>query len=283
MLDFEDTYKKIPFILNGSEQSKSDSGDKFYYRPFAIFKQDLEVDFNNPVQPVLINLILKCCLINENKITPHDSSIWELQINKRILCLLLISENSSSHNISIETKCHNTSCNELIEAELSLQNLILLNDEVINNKIEVAYKDKKFVFRRPKGIDQIEWLKHHFQSEKEASKFIYRSLLINPKEINSFNEYFSEKFINEMNNKFDQFDPVVNFSFDMKCPVCEMQFAHQMNLEEYALKRLKRSQSELLYTIHLLAKNYKWSEKEIFSIPFWRRKYYLGIIQRENS
>ena len=64
---------------------------------------------------------------------------------------MLLSEQPYSSVITIETKCHDISCNELIEADLSLQDLLELNFEATNKKIAVIYKGKELVFRRPKS------------------------------------------------------------------------------------------------------------------------------------
>jgi len=51
-----------------------------------------------------------------------------------------------------------------------------------------------------------------------------------------------------------------------------------IDLCDVALGALRRLQQQLLITVHQLASHYHWSEKEIFSVPAFRRQAYLNLI-----
>ncbi len=284
MLDSEISYKLIPFPLNHNAGKNPDSVDKFYFRTFGHLRQDLEIDFNNNFPPALINSILENCMVNEQGNSPKETVLWELEINKRILCLLLISGLTNSQEIFVEARCPNKSCNELIEAGLPVQDFFNIDFEVSKDKqIKIIFEDKRLYFRRPKGTDQLRWLNYNFDSEEEASKLMFESLLVNPGQKKQFANLFSKKLLDKLNNKFDELDPIVNFNFKMRCPYCESKFIQTINLEERAIQKLIKSQKELFYTIHLLAINYHWNENEIFSIPPHRRQHYLNLIQKQDN
>jgi len=62
----------------------------------------------------------------------------------------------------------------------------------------------------------------------------------------------------------ENIDPLINFAVIAKCPYCNVEDKHTINLEKIALKKLKQSQEDLLESIHKLASNYHWNEKTNF-------------------
>ena len=79
------------------------------------------------------------------------------------------------------------------------------------------------------------------------------------------------------------FDPLVNFSLQVRCPYCSNEDVYELDLEGLSLQKLYESRLTLLNAIHRLATQYHWSEQQIFAIPPWRRSHYLTLIGKEET
>ncbi|MCD4768158.1 MAG: hypothetical protein K8R34_16855 [Methanosarcinales archaeon] len=249
-------------------------------RPFGLFKQDLDIDFNQKIHPILVTQILQCCTQSKNEETPEQSFFWNLKVGKRIECLLTIAALSSG--LSIILKCFNEACNERIEVDISPGQMVSLFQEADEkDQCTVKIESEQLVFRKPTGSDQLEWANTSFKDENEVIRTMIRTLIVD--ESASFNQHHpvSDDWIKSVEGAMEEIDPLVNFSLRVCCPYCEKESNFEINLEEIILRKLHEDQLNLLKTVHRIASYYHWTEEQIFSLPSWRRSHYLGLIEKE--
>ena len=270
----------VPFPRVPDEAQEEYSYNGLWLRPFGLFKQDLDVDFNQKIRPYLVTQILQCCTESKNEETPDQSFFWNLEVGKRIECLLTIAALSS--DLSIILKCFNEACNEQIEVDISPGQMVSLFQEADEkDQCTVQIDGEQIAFRKPTGSDQLEWANTSFKDQNEAIKAMIRTLLLDESASCSKNIPVSDDWIKSVEGAMKEIDPLVNFSLRVCCPYCEKESNYEINLEEIILCKLHEAQLNLLEMVHRIASYYHWTEEQIFSLSPWRRSHYLGLIEKE--
>jgi len=268
-----------PFILN-SDCSPS----KVTLRSFGLYKNDLEINFNQKFRPLLVTQLIQCCSIYTNDVI-DQSFFWNLSVGKRIECLLIISS-SDNYLLSFETNCLNELCKQPIEFTIPIKDLVNSHNEVDNdNQLEFYLDNERFLIRKPTGRDQLEWLHSSFTDTDSASIEIIKKLIITDDKNSSdkLNQILTKENVATINEILLKFDPLIDFHVQIICPHCTIGNLYTIDLEEQSLLKLQQSQQNLIESIHCIALNYHWNEHEILSLPPWRRFEYISLIKKEED
>jgi hypothetical protein len=104
-------------------------------------------------------------------------------------------------------------------------------------------------------------------------------------EQSSFRERGSipDEWVRSIERAMEEHDPLVNFILLVPCPHCDLENRHHIDLQELTLDVLRREQLRLLEAVHRLALRYHWGEEQIFSLPPWRFRHYLALIEEEEN
>lgn len=253
-------------------------------RPFGFCESDLNLDFEHTPRPLLVTRILECCTRHTDNEPVAQDFFWTLPIGKRIECLVLLWSSGTGHEISFGFRCPNEACQQDSEVKITLAEIAELqeqayrSDHVMTRLSDDSPPGASLVLRRPTGSDQLAWLQNHFRNQEEASRAMLRTLLLEDKET-----IFRDEWIAVAEQAFEKDDPLVNFSLLVECSECGRQNLLELDLEELSLRGLRKAQLRLLASVHRLAAKYHWSEAQIFSVPYWRRAYYLRLIEEEEN
>lgn len=254
-------------------------------RPFGLFENDLEIDFNQKLYPYLITQILECCTRDKNGEPSEKAFFWDLTIGKRIECVLAIVMSGRASKLPIHLRCLNQTCQEPMEIEFSLEEVAALQHRTDDaDPFAIQIDSRNLQFRKPTGSDQLEWLEDSFPDEDAAIKRMIQTLLCNDEKAGSDHEFLiPDEWVKTIDEAMAEIDPLVNFSLTIHCPHCDEDGLYNINLEESLLCELHQAQKNLIETIHRLAAHYHWSEQQILSIPPWRRFHYLALIEKEEA
>ncbi|MFW9878032.1 MAG: hypothetical protein ACFFG0_33545 [Candidatus Thorarchaeota archaeon] len=252
-------------------------------RKFGFNISDLDINFNtNSFSKIAIKILLNC--LRDSKGEPiSEKFIRELPISKRIEVLFKIAIVSVNYVQDYKVECKNGSCQKEIGINLLKKDFIdFIND--VNNLEQISVKlfEQELLLRKPTGLDQINWSRKEYKNKEEAIIDIILTLItkkIEIKDIKVLKEIISSS--KDVSLALDKLDPLINLKITIKCPHCDFTDDYFIDLNEFALFLLSNIQKDLLYSIHLLAKFYHWSEEYIISLPIWRRKYYLTLIESE--
>ena len=270
---------RVPFpTLPDAIKARFSIGD-LTLRPFGCYESDLDVDFNQPIHPFLITEILECCTRDEQQGKVPQSFLWQLPVGKRIECLLNLIPAGERSEITVTLACENESCAQRIEIDLSMRELLTLQERAYaSERVPVKTERRQLELRRPTANDQLTWLNSRFEDEEAVTRAMIRSLV----EFAPGDDFVYRERAN-IEQALDAHDPLIDFKVEAACPYCETEGVFDIDLEELALARLRQAQLLLLASVHSLAKHYHWSEQEIFSVPHWRRAHYLSRISKEGS
>ncbi len=243
-------------------------------RPFGIDESDLAVDFTRQDTPDLVTRLLAQCA----ETLPTDFFL-DLTVGKRLEFLLRLAAGIGRTSFFFSFKCG--ACAQELEFELSLEEIAEMQSEAdASETVEVKFENKKYVFRKPCGRDQKDWQNSSFADESAAAQAMIRSLQKKSEReavATRFPQITREIFA-LIDEAMDEADPLVNFSCRVRCAECGSANDFPIDLCEFALGELSRTQQFLLSAVHRLASRYHWSEKEIFAVPHWRRLKYLALI-----
>jgi hypothetical protein len=250
-------------------------------RPFGYYENDLKVDFHQPLRPFLITDILECVTRRVSGGEVKPDFFWRLPVGKRIECLLTLATSDRDREISSTFRCVNEECGLELEIELSAEEVAAQQNEAYQTAhILVPVASGTVTLRRPTASDQREWLKTRFADKAAALKTMIRTLLIDEAGEEAIENASSSELVPALERAMETHDPLVNFNLTVRCSSCETESLLEIDLEELSLQRLRQAQLRLLASVHTLAANYHWSEPQIFTVPYWRRARYLGLIEQ---
>jgi hypothetical protein len=248
-------------------------------RPFGLFRDDLEIDFNQHFPPRLVTQVLRCCTIGRDGEAPEEDFFWELPSGKRTECLVAIATLGEPSGLSIRLRCPDEACWQEMEVEISTSELAGLqrrSDET--GRVVVRVGDEEVQVRLPTGRDQQGWLETSFDDEGTTLETIVQTLLLGPsREEGSV----PDEWIAPIDEALEEIDPLVNFALLVGCPECGKESRYEVDLQDVSLGVLRRAQLRLLRSVHRLALHYHWSEAEIFDLPPWRHSHYLALTEEE--
>jgi hypothetical protein len=253
--------------------------DGLLLRSFGLFRDDLEIDFDQHSPPRLVTQVLRCCTTGRDGEGPEEGFFWELPSGKRTECLVAIATLGEPSGLSVRLRCPDEACRQEMEVEISPSELAGLQrrgDET--GRVAVRVGDEEVQVRLPTGRDQQGWLETSFDDEGAALKTMVQTLLLGPsREEGSV----PDEWIASIDEALEGIDPLVNFALLINCPECGKESRHEVDLQDVSLGMLRRAQQRLLRSVHRLALRYHWSEAQIFDLPPWRYSHYLALIEEE--
>lgn len=264
-------------------------GQRLWLREYGMVKQDLGIDFILTPRPHLVTQLLQCCtLISDGDVgdVPEASTFWDLTIGKRIQSLVLLTMIGNASTLTIPLICTNQSCEKMMEVEVTYQEISELQDRADRVElIKIQLGDKKISLRKPRGWDQMKWIKQDYSDFPTARREMIRDLSIEniDYELSQEVENLDEALFIKLDDEMKTTDPLPLLSYLIPCPHCDREDVYSVDLEEICLQILHDKQKRLLRTIHCLAGHYHWSEDEILSIPPRRRSDYLDLIEKEST
>lgn len=232
-------------------------------RPFGQ-SADLELDFGQADRPALVTALLAGC-------SPAlDAAWWWGQpVCVRTAALLrLAAGDADACEIGFSAQCRAAPCAQAFAFSLPLA---VLADQADRALIPVALgPGRKLVLRRPTGADLRTWRTRAAGPPQDTMRAMLADLVVDGAA--------EADDTGAVSRALAEADPLVAFEVDAECPACGARNTVSLDLEEYALARLRRRRQALLREVHQLASHYGWSERQILALPPARRGDYLAMI-----
>lgn len=255
--------------------------DGFGIRSPAGGATDLDLRLESPLSPQTVTQILQKYGVELNGKLIDSEGLTELSVGKRIELLLRIVAESGGGNLLLSMHCH--ACDETMELELLLRELLEMQREAEQiSTLTIEIEGREVQLRRPTCSDQVFWQSLTCSDQGDAYLAMLNTLMvtdndeIEPLEV-------SDAILQEVSEALRLFDPLVYFEMQIYCPYCQASSTYPLDLLEVAATQLQSDQRRLMQTVHRLAQQYHWSETEILSMPDWRRKHYLRLIDQERG
>jgi hypothetical protein len=274
---------RVPFPSIPKTLKNQFSLRDLWLRPFGQYAEDREVNFDLPLRLYVEVQILECCTEDRQGAKPDSSFFWNLEVGKRIECLLAIATVHDRDAFMIPLRCLNSACQEGIEIDFSMEELSgLQSPKNVEKSPEILVGRQTVRIRRPKGSDQLKWLEQSFKDEHTATQSMLKTLVLENDQLQLDADAIAQgEWIPAFNQTMEEIDPLINFQVQAQCPYCGAKDSHPIDFSAFALQRLRNTQQQLLDMVHRFASRYHWNESEIFAIPAWRREFYLARLDRE--
>ncbi len=247
-------------------------------RRFGSDAQDLEIDFDHALSPVLVAKVLSVCTRSGDGRPVREETMLDLPVGLQLEALLALADLSDALPFAWRFRCAAAQCRSESEFELTAEELSELADGSRHRETaQVDFEGCRLILRRPTGRDQVDWLERAGGAEPGT---ILRKILMEP----SWDELERQGLgIDAVEAAVDQamedFDPLPAFEMQVVCPECGMSSTTAPALTAAALQRLVGAQEGLLDDVHRIALRYHWTEAEILDMPAWRRQGYLARIE----
>jgi hypothetical protein len=241
-------------------------------RPFGRQPADLDLDLRHTPRPQLVTAVLVGCIG-----LPLEQ-VWALPISRRILFLIALASGQGADSLEIVLLCRKGGCGNRMSLEFSLAELVEVQQRAeVRSSAELQVGNDRLSLRRPTGNDQLAW-QAAARSDEETLSFVLGSLVTSP---SLLAVEMSPGLVAQLDAAMLDFDPLVHFRVQVQCPACGMEQQHTLDLQEIAINYLQAAQRDLIEQVHTLARYYHWSEAEILGLPSWRRRQYLGLLEKD--
>jgi hypothetical protein len=181
-------------------------------------------------------------------------------------------------NIIGLTKC--PACNELIEMNINLSDIIIDQEEEPPERLSVVEKKYKVEFRLPTSMD-LEAVEKN-EGKSENYQLLLQRCVLNAsnggKEIDL--DKLPKRVIDSVINRMEEVDPQANIQLILKCPQCSHNWLANFDIVSFFWNEIDAWARRILQEIDCLASAYGWQEKEILALSPFKRQLYFNMITK---
>jgi hypothetical protein len=199
-----------------------------------------------------------------------------LSIGRRDALLLELRERMFGGQLVCVANC--PECGERLE--LNFETAELLNDQIPEETAPFAFHfaGYELSFRVPNSFDLM-------TIAKSDDALIARQRLLERCVISSARDgepvatsRLPVAVIEALTERMRRADPLADIQLALHCPGCQHEWSADFDIASFFLAEVNAWARRTLREAHKLARAYGWSEKEIFSLSAWRRRFYLSCI-----
>jgi hypothetical protein len=209
------------------------------------------------------------------KITP--TLVRSLLVEDRDYLMIHLRSGALGPVMWVSLECPHRDCGKTMDVKLVLDELAVERRPVTARRF-VLDGDPPIEFRLPAGGDQ-EWAANCGITDPAALRrgILARCLGRDTGAVAALDEAACDAIESCM----EELVPDVIPELHAECPECGLPFTAKLDLPFLILRELKAHACRLEQEIHLLAWNYKWSEREILRLPRHKRERYVTLIEDE--
>jgi hypothetical protein len=246
----------MPLCLWPPGETGSES-DALVARPFGTAMSDLVVDFGEPPNAV-IDDVLRCCVSRPDGSAIDAAEIADWHLAKRRQGLLAVAVATRGPRRVVTTSCDAPACGEMLDLELDLS--AFRQDWRTD---DVPFDTGRLRLPRPADLAML-----GTNPPERLAQILFEGAP--PGQQNW--EAQAEAVLSAA-------DPLGDLELRAECFNCGALISVPLTLETFLLDELSSVATRLLDEIHVLAFAYHWSESEIMALPEGRRRHYLARIQ----
>jgi hypothetical protein len=202
----------------------------------------------------------------------------ETSIGNRDAALLLLREKIFGKKLLNTVVC--PECESKLEWEGSTRDLLIKHPDLESAKSEYDLEENGYLvrFRLPNSNDI------SFALERErpevSDKLIMLRCIIEAWESGRSiqQEKLPESIMEKISLKMEHLDPQANININLKCPECENEWTSQFHILSYLWTEINHWAINMMQDVDSLAREYGWTEEEIFRLSAFRRQTYISII-----
>ncbi len=205
--------------------------------------------------------------------------IRALNVLDRDLLLIALRQFHFGDRVDVTLTCPNAECGKKIDLDFRLSDLPIPDRVDAQPDYEFEIDGRRISFRLPNGGDQ-EFAAASYAADPVAAEhaILTRCILAIDGEPATEAAALTAEQLTALGEEMDRRDPQIDNEFDAVCPECGNAFRAYFDIQDFLLREFSDARSQLYRQVHTLAWYYHWSEAEIMTLPFPKRKTYLDLL-----
>lgn len=200
--------------------------------------------------------------------------LLDLPIGLRDGKLILFRSALFGHHVSSTANC--PKCQTRLELSFNLNPMIELTNQYTTTSFPVVWQGLQIEVRCPNTRDIINVARS--RSAKHEAMLLEKCIVDRPLALSELNE--SESLNDMIAATIEQHDPLGDIEFSMHCTDCSHNFQTPFDIVSFLWTELNAWCQRLMSSIHLLARSYSWTERDVLLLSPWRRQVYLNMIRQ---
>ncbi|MBX9403077.1 hypothetical protein K4L06_17345 [Lysobacter sp. BMK333-48F3] len=210
----------------------------------------------------------------------YDRSYWSrLALGDRDACLLLLQQGLFGGQLRTVAAC--PACGERLESGFRADELCPLPSRLPTppEPAWLAHRRYRIEYRPPCSDDVID-LDPRRSAEENVARLLQRCVLSArdgdaPVAVDTLPATLRKRLIAAM----AELDPQADLQLTIACPACQHRWQAALDVAGYLWEELDDWAQDLLSEVHVLARHYAWSERDILAMTPVRRRFYLDLVQ----
>jgi hypothetical protein len=217
--------------------------------------------------------LLTACVVSlhtdENAIPPSEEHVRGLSAGDRELLLLALRRAAYGDRLDLVVTCPDVSCCSKMDVTLSISDMLRGPDAGAT-----ARAIDGTAIRVVTGEDLHAVAALALDDPDAAARQLAARIASDDGSSSSFHAD-ELAFINAA---LAQLDPHADHELMLTCPDCGLDFTSSVDAGDLLRQEMAGSITELELSVHLMATNYHWCEREIVALPIARRRRYLRVL-----
>lgn len=243
-------------------------------RPLAAFEllNVWESGLSQPLVQKTLNLLSAACPELD------FDSLASLSIGERDARLLLLREWMFGPRLKNMANC--PKCSGRIEWENDIADIRVqhISHGESTKKFTLEQDEFSILFRLPNSLDILSFDDEGAEGADPA-KLLANCIIraqSNGKDCHA--DDLPEKIFHALSDRMETEDPQADIRLVLNCPYCSHRWEVNFDIMSYFWIEIDRWAHRLLQDVHILAREYGWSEQDILDMSSVRRQIYLGMV-----
>lgn len=209
-----------------------------------------------------------------------DHAQWrQVSIGDRDACLFLLQESLFGAELQTVGVCPN--CSERLESRFMVRDVCTPSAWLPqpHEPLQLAHDGYRVRFRLPCSGDLLD-LPAGTQTDAAAAALLQRCVIeahLDDTPIAS--PALPVEVQQRLSETMAEQDPLADLQVAVNCPACGHVWSAALDIAAYLWSELDDWAQDLLVEVHMLARHYAWSERDILAMSAVRRRFYLDLVQ----
>lgn len=235
---------------------------------------------SHPIDRALLGL----AIANANK---SYESLAQLSIGQRDILLMEMYQATFGSSLCGVVDCPD--CGTELQFDIDTRNILNHSfEEIENSEFSIKIDNTTYMLRLPNSHDLAYAIKNGIDNASQvlAEKCI---TIVPPqrsddikKGMTSNKLDISEAGFRKIKNVIEERDPYLEIMLDFSCDECGLVWSSVLDIFSFLWAEVSSTAKHLLNEVHIIAMHYGWKEKDILSMNYSRRQYYINLIDNMN-
>lgn len=201
--------------------------------------------------------------------------IWEMSIGEINRHLLRVRQRTLGDAMPCQTAC--PQCNAALEFSLSAAGILASLTVAVPKPQQVKLKGYQIGFNKLRCGDVLGAIDAPDLDEARDQLLGRCITKVRKKGATLSVDELPDSLREQLLDRIVQADPATEINLNLRCPECAHHWKAVFDIADYFWEEISHMSTQLIWQVHLLAKNYGWREEDVLQVSPARRKMYLEM------